>query len=229
MQTVDILIDRPLGSAHPDYPSMIYPVNYGFVPSVEGGDGEPQDVYLLGVCVPVQRYTANVIAVVHRADDNETKWVAAPPYVYFTRAEIVKQLAFAERYFHSTIELLPFSVRIADLQPSQLYLSAEKLAKVHAWLDRKNAVCSPVPVCRKNKSMVLTDGHTRVFSLWQNGAKEVSAVWDEDDLDWTVYSTCLDWCAAAQIYTVADLKNRVLSAEDYRTHWIDRCARIRQK
>lgn len=39
-QIVEIEIDRPLGSAHPKHPDLIYPVNYGFIPGVLGGDGE---------------------------------------------------------------------------------------------------------------------------------------------------------------------------------------------
>lgn len=48
-KTVDIIIDRPMGSAHPKYPEVIYPVNYGYIPDVLGGDGEELDVYLLGM------------------------------------------------------------------------------------------------------------------------------------------------------------------------------------
>ena len=38
--TVTVVVDRPLGSAHPVYPELIYPVNYGYVPGVPAGDGE---------------------------------------------------------------------------------------------------------------------------------------------------------------------------------------------
>lgn len=38
-----------MGSTHPAYPDMIYPINYGSIPEVFGGDGEELDVYLLGV------------------------------------------------------------------------------------------------------------------------------------------------------------------------------------
>jgi inorganic pyrophosphatase len=52
-KTVDILIDRPLGSVHPKYPNLVYPIHYGYIPGVLGGDGEELDVYLLGVYTPV--------------------------------------------------------------------------------------------------------------------------------------------------------------------------------
>ena len=43
---VHCVTDRPLGSAHPRYPEMIYPVNYGYVPGVMAGDNAEQDVNL---------------------------------------------------------------------------------------------------------------------------------------------------------------------------------------
>lgn len=52
-KTVDILIDRPLGSVHPKYLNLVYPIHYGYIPGVLGGDREELDVYLLGVDTPV--------------------------------------------------------------------------------------------------------------------------------------------------------------------------------
>jgi inorganic pyrophosphatase len=37
-EKIKIKIDRPMGSKHPKH-GFIYPVNYGFVPGVIGGDG----------------------------------------------------------------------------------------------------------------------------------------------------------------------------------------------
>ena len=100
---VIITIDRPLGSAHPKYSDQYYPINYGYVVGIIGGDGEEQDVYLLGVDVPVSSYEAIIIAVIRRDDDIETKWVAAPVGVTFTKDEIKDLLYFQEQYFQSTI------------------------------------------------------------------------------------------------------------------------------
>ena len=100
---VTIIIDRPLGSPHPKYPNQIYPINYGYVDGIIGGDGEEQDVYLLGVDIPVTTYEAIIIAVIHRDNDNETKWVGAPEGISFTKEEIQELLFFQEQYFQSTI------------------------------------------------------------------------------------------------------------------------------
>ena len=105
-KTVDILIDRPLGSHHPKHTDMIYPVNYGYVPHVFSADGEEADIYLLGVSQPVEKYKGRVIAVIHRLDDVEDKWIAAPPGVTFTPDEIEKAVYFQEQYFQHEIEML---------------------------------------------------------------------------------------------------------------------------
>lgn len=103
-QIVEIEIDRPLGSTHPKHPDLIYPVNYGFIPGVFGGDGEEMDVYLLGVDKPVSKYSAQIIAIVHRLNDEEDKLVGAPVGTHFTKTQIEKSVAFQERYFKTEVE-----------------------------------------------------------------------------------------------------------------------------
>lgn len=101
---VHVTVDRPLGSTHPDYPDMIYPVNYGYAEEIPGGDGEEQDVYILGIPHPVTEFTGPVIAVIHREDDMEDKWVCAHENMDFTLDEIRNQTAFQEKYFKSSFE-----------------------------------------------------------------------------------------------------------------------------
>lgn len=103
---VDMVIDRPIGSVHPKYEDMIYPLNYGFIPNVFGGDGEELDVYLMGLNVPVKECKAKVIAIVHRHNDVEDKLVAAPEGMSFTKMEIEDAVRFQEQYFESEIEIL---------------------------------------------------------------------------------------------------------------------------
>ena len=105
-EIVEVVIDRPMGSAHPNDPTCIYPLNYGFVPGVFVGDGEEQDVYVMGVTERISRFTGRVIAVIHRLNDNEDKWVAAPEGVFFTEAEIRRATHFIEQYFESEIEVI---------------------------------------------------------------------------------------------------------------------------
>ena len=100
---VEIKIDRPLGSTHPKHKNIVYPINYGYIEGVFGGDGEELDVYRLGVDIPVTEYKATVIAVIHRLNDNEDKLVAAPRGMTFTKEQILKSVHFQEQYFKSEI------------------------------------------------------------------------------------------------------------------------------
>lgn len=105
-KTVRIVMDRPIGAEHPKHKGLIYPINYGYIEGVLGGDGEELDVYLLGVDKPVTEYTAKVIAVVHRQNDNEDKLVAAPDGVSFSAAQIEAAVHFQEQYYISRVQTL---------------------------------------------------------------------------------------------------------------------------
>lgn len=105
-RTVEIKIDRPKGSAHPKHPDMIYPVNYGYIPGVQGGDGEELDVYLLGVDTPQQKYLCRIIGIVHRKNDNEDKLIAAPPGMMISKEDAESSVSFQEQYFVTETELL---------------------------------------------------------------------------------------------------------------------------
>ena len=100
---VTVTVDRPLGSYHPEYPDMYYPVNYGYIKGIMAPDGEEQDVYILGVSEPVSEFTGRIIAIVRRSDDVEEKWVVCPDGVTFTKEEIAEQIRFQEQYYHSEV------------------------------------------------------------------------------------------------------------------------------
>lgn len=103
-KTVKVKIDRPKGSKPPCFHDTVYPINYGYIPGEIGGDGEELDVYLLGVDTPVEEYTARVIAVIHRENDNEDKLVADPLDMSFSESEIAEMVSFQEQYFKTYIE-----------------------------------------------------------------------------------------------------------------------------
>lgn len=103
---VTVKIDRPMGSFHPEHKDLFYPINYGYIEGLFAGDGEEQDAYILGIDEPVAEFSGKVIAVVHRTDDVEDKWIVAPDGATFTVDEIEKAVHFQEKYFSHTIELL---------------------------------------------------------------------------------------------------------------------------
>ena len=102
---VTVTVDRPLGSFHPKHPDIYYPVNYGYIEGVFAPDGEEQDAYILGVDIPLKTFTGMVIAIIHRMNDVEDKWVVAPEGMTFTKKQIEKMTHFQEQYFDSEIIL----------------------------------------------------------------------------------------------------------------------------
>ena len=118
---------------------------------------------------------------------------------------------------------------LARLQPSQLYISAAKLAHVLAWWQPPTLeTLEPIPIKRLNGAdgrlrVIYTDGHTRAFAAQRLGFAEVPVVWDEDELDWAAYQICVDWCLDVGIHTIADLEGRVIPPEQYERLWRDRC------
>ena len=98
-QTVSGTIDRPVGSAHPRHPDMIYPINYGYVDGVMAGDGAEQDVYVFGVAKPIRSFTGKVAAVLHRLNDCEDKWIVSIDGKTPDKDEILRKIAFQKQYF----------------------------------------------------------------------------------------------------------------------------------
>ena len=111
-QIVKGKIDRPMGSYHPRHKDLYYPINYGYVEGVIGGDGAEQDIYLLGETSAVKDFTGKVIAVYHRYDDNETKWIVVPcdeegnirsGIKVPGKNEIYAQIAFQEQFYSGVL------------------------------------------------------------------------------------------------------------------------------
>ena len=104
---VDIEIDRPVGYVHhkKDY-DLHYPINYGFIPGVIGGDGEELDVYVLGIEKPVKKCRVRIIGIAHRENDVEDKLIGAPDGMSFTSAEMAELVSFQEKYYKTTIEAI---------------------------------------------------------------------------------------------------------------------------
>ncbi len=99
---LEVLIDRPLGSHHPQH-GFLYPVNYGYLPGCPAPDGEDLDAYVLGVGEPLERFTGDCIAVIHRLDDADDKLVIVPSGLALSDEQIRAQTHFQEQFFASII------------------------------------------------------------------------------------------------------------------------------
>lgn len=105
-KTVHIEIDRPVGYVHKkEKYSLIYPINYGYIPDVLGGDGEELDVYLMGVNEPINECDVHIIGIVHRENDVEDKLISAPIGMNFSKTEIENAINFQEKYYKTYVEV----------------------------------------------------------------------------------------------------------------------------
>ena len=104
-RTVTVTVERPMGSYHPEHPTLFYPINYGYIEGLMGGDGEALDAYIVGVDRPLTSFSGRVIAIIHRRDDVEDKLVVAPAGQSFTREEVIAATAFQEQYFKIEVEM----------------------------------------------------------------------------------------------------------------------------
>jgi inorganic pyrophosphatase len=102
-QEVDVEIDRPIGSAHPEFPNIIYPINYGHIPGTYSEiDHEEIDAYILGPEKPLQTFKGKVMAVIVR-DDDEIKLIVTNGRRY-TVEDIERTVFFQEKYYKHRIE-----------------------------------------------------------------------------------------------------------------------------
>jgi inorganic pyrophosphatase len=67
----EVVVDRPKGSAHPRFPNMIYPLDYGYLKGTSGGDGNEIDLWRGSMVTP------ELVAVICTVDalkgDSEVK------------------------------------------------------------------------------------------------------------------------------------------------------------
>jgi len=134
----DIMIDRPIGYVHKkEKYTLEYPINYGYIPGVIGGDGEELDVYLLGVDTPLKEFRARIIGIVHRENDVEDKLIAAPDGAVFDQSEIAAAVDFQEKYYITSVEALDQTSCGAVV-----YRRSEKGTEVLVVFQDKNGIWS---------------------------------------------------------------------------------------
>ena len=96
-----VIVTKPIGSRHDSNPDIIYKVNYGIVEGVLDASGEPQEAYILGVDEELDTFEGRLIAICHRTNDTENKWIISN--FHLTKEEILEQISFIESYFNVEI------------------------------------------------------------------------------------------------------------------------------
>ncbi|MBI5001057.1 MAG: hypothetical protein HZB92_05965 [Euryarchaeota archaeon] len=119
-------------------------------------------------------------------------------------------------------------MKLSNIQPTQLYISSEKLSKILHGMKAKIAFHEPVPIKELNGKIIYTDGHTRALATYLQGGDDIDVCWEDEKLDWDEYQVCVDWCLAEGIRTIADLSGRIIDPESYQTLWLDRCGKMHE-
>ena len=80
-------IDRAYRSAHPDFPSIVYPIDYGYVNGTMAGDGHEVDVF---VGSAQRGLVGTMVTTDHRRGDREFKLLyrCTPEEVYLVNGFI---------------------------------------------------------------------------------------------------------------------------------------------
>ena len=120
---------------------MYYPVNYGYIEGTIAADGEAQDAYILGINEPVKEFTGEVIGIVHREDDVETKLVVAPQGSSFTSEQIMSRINFTEKYFKSYVVM-----KLKDIDLKQISNVTFMVTSCHLWINNTLILHKPLKI-----------------------------------------------------------------------------------
>ncbi|MGC8940381.1 MAG: hypothetical protein ACP5KU_07805 [Candidatus Bathyarchaeia archaeon] len=122
-----------------------------------------------------------------------------------------------------------FMMKLDKIQPTQLFISSEKLSEVMKTFNPKNPESmEPIPVKKLGNEIIFVDGHTRAFAAFLHGFSQVPVYWENEELDWEEYKICLKWCKREKIRTIADLKTRIVPQKDYEILWYKRCEKMQK-
>ncbi len=114
-------------------------------------------------------------------------------------------------------------VNIADLHPTQLYLSEKKLQDIQMLYQSAETIqVDPISILAFGDYLLITDGHHRTYQALLAGRHTISAEFDRDGGD-ELYHLYAQACEERKIYSVLDLKNHILAQDEYETKWYNWC------
>ena len=114
-------------------------------------------------------------------------------------------------------------VNIKDLHPTQLYLSEKKLQDIQMLYQSAEIInMDPISVLAFGDCLLIIDGHHRAYQALLAGQKTISAELDKDGGD-ELYHLYAQACEERKITSVLDLKNHILSQDEYEPKWYNWC------
>lgn len=114
-------------------------------------------------------------------------------------------------------------VNIRDLHPTQLYLSEKKLLDIQMLYQSVELInVDPISVLAFGDCLLITDGHHRAYQALLAGRDTISTEFDKDGGD-ELYHLYAQACEERKIYSILDLKNRILPQDEYEAKWYNWC------
>ena len=114
-------------------------------------------------------------------------------------------------------------VNIADLHPTQLYLSEKKLQDIQMLYQSAETIqVDPISILAFGNCLLITDGHHRAYQALLAGRDTISAEFDRDGGD-ELYALYAQACEERKIDSVLDLKHRILPQDEYEAKWYNWC------
>ncbi|WP_342992064.1 chromosome partitioning protein ParB [Streptococcus sp. KHUD_013] len=114
-------------------------------------------------------------------------------------------------------------VKIADLHPTQLYLSEKKLQNIQLLYQSEEIInLDPISILAFGNGLLITDGHHRAYQALLAGQDTISAEFDRDGGD-ELYDLYAQACEERKICSVLDLKNHILPQDEYEAKWYNWC------
>ena len=114
-------------------------------------------------------------------------------------------------------------VNIKNLHPTQLYLSEKKLQDIQMlYQSKEKPNINPISVLAYGNCFLITDGHHRAYQALLVGQDTISAEFDRDGGD-ELYHLYAQACEKRKIYSVLDLKDHILSQDEYEAKWYNWC------
>ena len=114
-------------------------------------------------------------------------------------------------------------VNIADLHPTQLYLSEKKLQDIQMLYQSAETIqVDPISILAFGDCLLITDGHHRAYQALLAGRDTISAELDRDGGD-ELYALYAQACEERKITSVLDLKHRILPQDEYEAKWYNWC------
>lgn len=127
-------------------------------------------------------------------------------------------------------EIILKELQLKDLQPSQFYISKDKIEAILKWFKPNDlSNFNPIPIKLLNGKLVMTDGHTRAVVAIMHGLDKVPIVLESDDLSWDMYEKCVEECIKRDIKSPYDLLNQIVDKATYHEKWDKWCDNMQKE